>query len=36
MAEKEKEYPLGTPQEHTLMCEKHDLMPIDVTCEDLF
>ena len=33
MAEKE-EYPLGTPQEHVLICEKHDLMPIDVTCED--
>ena len=30
----EKEYPLGTPQEHVLMCEKHVLMPIDVTCED--
>ena len=30
----EKEYPLGTPQEHVLMCEKHALMPIDVTCED--
>ena len=29
-----KEYPLGTPQEHALMCEKHALMPIDVTCED--
>ena len=34
MAEKEEEYPLGTPQEHALMCDKHDLMPIDVTCED--
>ena len=29
-----KEYPFGTPQEHALMCEKHALMPIDVTCED--
>ncbi|XP_078310572.1 uncharacterized protein LOC144618444 [Crassostrea virginica] len=34
MAEKEEEYPLGTPQEHALMCDKHDLMPIDMTCED--
>ena len=34
MAAKEEEYPLGTPQEHALMCEKHALMPIDVTCED--
>ena len=25
---------MGTPQEHVLICEKHDLMPIDVTCED--
>ena len=30
----EKEYPLGTPQEHLFMCEKHVLIPIDVTCED--
>ena len=29
-----KEYPLGTSQEHALMYEKHALMPIDVTCED--
>ena len=29
-----KEYPLGTPQEHAFICEKHALMPIDVTCED--
>ena len=29
-----QEYTLGTPQEHALMCEKHALMPIDVTCED--
>nr|XP_022336255.1 uncharacterized protein LOC111132723 [Crassostrea virginica] len=34
MAAKEEEYPLETPQEHALMCEKHALMPIDVTCED--
>ena len=29
-----KEYPLETPQEPILMCDKHALMPIDVTCED--
>ena len=29
-----KEYPLGTPQEHALICDKHALMPIEVTCED--
>ena len=34
MAEKEEEYPLGTPQEHALICEKHKLMPIDFICED--
>ena len=34
MAEKEEEFPLGTPQEPALMCEKHALMPIDVKCED--
>ena len=34
MAEKEEEYSLETPQEHALMCDKHDLMPIDMTCED--
>ncbi|XP_078337133.1 uncharacterized protein LOC144626615 [Crassostrea virginica] len=34
MADKEEEFPLGTPQEHALICEKHELMPIDVTCED--
>ena len=34
MADKEEEYPLGTPQEHALMCEKHALVPIDITCED--
>ena len=34
MAVREEEYPLGTPQEHVLMCEKHDLIPIDMTCED--
>nr|XP_022336027.1 uncharacterized protein LOC111132502 [Crassostrea virginica] len=34
MADKEEEFPWGTPQEHALICEKHDLMPIDVTCED--
>ncbi|XP_078312762.1 uncharacterized protein LOC144619210 [Crassostrea virginica] len=33
MAAKE-EYPFGTPQEQALMCENHNLMPIDVTCED--
>ncbi|XP_022336027.2 uncharacterized protein LOC111132502 [Crassostrea virginica] len=33
MADKE-EFPWGTPQEHALICKKHDLMPIDVTCED--
>uniref|UniRef100_A0A8W8MGT2 B box-type domain-containing protein n=1 Tax=Magallana gigas TaxID=29159 RepID=A0A8W8MGT2_MAGGI len=26
-------YPLGSPQEHTPMCEKHDLT-LDMTCED--
>ena len=30
----EKEYPLGTPQDLVLMCEKHALMPIDITCEN--
>ncbi|XP_078312058.1 uncharacterized protein LOC111137468 [Crassostrea virginica] len=30
----EKEYPLGTPQDIVLMCEKHALMPIDITCEN--
>ena len=25
---------MGTPQEQALMCDKHDLMPIDMTCED--
>ena len=34
VAAMEKEYPLGTPQEHVFMCEKHVLIPIDVTCED--
>lgn len=35
MAEKEEEENLlATPQEHALMCEKHYLMPIDITCED--
>ena len=34
MANKEEEFPLGNPQEHALMCEKHALRPIDVTCED--
>ena len=34
MADKEDIFPLGTPQEHALICDKHDLMPIDVTCED--
>ena len=34
MAEKEKEYPFGTPQEHALICEKHNSMPIDIICED--
>ena len=34
MAEKKEEYPLGTPQEHALICEKHNSMPIDIICED--
>ena len=34
MAEKEEGYPLGTPQEHALVCEKHNSMPIDIICED--
>ena len=34
MAEKGEEYPLETQQEHALMCEKHDLMPVDIICED--
>ena len=34
MAEKNKEYPFGTPQEHALICEKHNSMPIDIICED--
>ena len=34
MAEKEEEWPMETQQEHALMCENHQLMPIDVTCED--
>ena len=29
----EEEYPLGTPQEHALICEKHNSY-IDVSCED--
>ena len=33
MADKEELFHLGTPQEHALICEKHDFMPIDVTCE---
>ena len=33
MAEKE-EYPLGTPQENALICEKHNPIPIDFICED--
>ncbi|XP_062576216.1 uncharacterized protein LOC134238109 [Saccostrea cucullata] len=28
-----KKYPLGSPQEHIVMCESHDL-PIDVICEE--
>ena len=34
MAEKEEECILETPQEYVLMCEKHNSMPIDITCED--
>lgn len=34
MAEAKEEYPLDTPQEHVSMCEKHDLMPIEIICED--
>ncbi|XP_078322927.1 uncharacterized protein LOC111124118 [Crassostrea virginica] len=34
MAEEEEEYPFGTPQEHALICEKHNSMPIDFICED--
>ena len=34
MAEEEEEYPLGTPQEHALICEKHNSTPIDFICED--
>nr|XP_022336245.1 RING finger domain and kelch repeat-containing protein DDB_G0271372-like [Crassostrea virginica] len=34
MAEAKEEYPLDTPQEHVSMCEKHDLMPIEILCED--
>nr|XP_022322690.1 transcription intermediary factor 1-alpha-like [Crassostrea virginica] len=33
MAE-EEEYPFGTPQEHALICRKHNSMPIDFICED--
>ena len=33
MADREEEYPLGTPQEHALICEKHNSY-IDVSCED--
>ncbi|XP_062569727.1 uncharacterized protein LOC134231778 [Saccostrea cucullata] len=28
-----KKYPLGSPQEHIIMCEAHD-SPIDMVCED--
>ncbi|XP_062572808.1 tripartite motif-containing protein 75-like [Saccostrea cucullata] len=28
-----KKYPLGSPQEHIVMCESHDI-PIDMICED--
>ena len=36
MADKKREEERfsDTPQEHSLMCERHYLMPIDVTCED--
>ena len=34
MAEKEETYLSETQLEHALMCEKHDLMPVDITCED--
>ncbi|XP_065925641.1 uncharacterized protein [Magallana gigas] len=33
MAAISSKYPLGSPQEHIPMCEKHDLT-IDMTCED--
>ena len=34
MARAKKEYPLGTPQVHVSMCEKHDLMLIDMMCKE--
>ena len=34
MEEAKDSYPLGSPQEHLSMCEKHDLMPIEILCED--
>ena len=34
MAKAKKEYPLGTPQVHVSMCEKHDLMLIDMMCKE--
>ena len=34
MAANIEEFPLGTRQEHALMCHKHELMPIDITCDD--
>ena len=34
MAERGKKYPLGTPQEHALICDKHRSVPIDMICED--
>nr|XP_022345330.1 uncharacterized protein LOC111137919 [Crassostrea virginica] len=36
MAKGKEEYPLGTPQVHISLCEKHDLMPIDMMCEECY
>ncbi|XP_061169479.1 uncharacterized protein LOC133178803 [Saccostrea echinata] len=33
MAASKSKYPLGSPQEHIQMCQKHDF-PIDMVCED--
>ena len=30
----QEEYALGSSQEHALICEKHNAMPMDVICED--
>lgn len=34
MAKAKKEHPLGTPQVHISMCKKHNLMPIEMMCEE--